>query len=172
MCIKNDGNAIKPSTEFDSRLKKGVGLNIDVDIDFVKSNEVTPAFLNEHIVTEVLTSYISVNLVGKELPPRNIFSITRTRAKATVALACQKRLCEESATDKVMSSHLPCLRACNNCLERGELCGRWVFLMLTADCEEGNKEDASIDPELLLLSMIPEVPHGGKNLKAGFSNGT
>lgn len=63
MCIKNDGNAIKPSTEFDARLKKGVGLNIDVDIDFVKSNEVTPAFLNEHIVREVLTSYISVNLV-------------------------------------------------------------------------------------------------------------
>lgn len=83
MCIKNDGNAIKPSTEFDARLKKGVGLNIDVDIEFVKSNE----------VTEVLTSYISVNLVWKELPPRNIFSITRTRAKATVALACQKRLC-------------------------------------------------------------------------------
>ena len=48
MCIKNDGNAIKPSTEFDARLKKGVGLNIDVDIDFVKSNE----------VTEVLTSYM------------------------------------------------------------------------------------------------------------------
>lgn len=42
--------------------------------------------------------------------------------------------------------------------------------MLTADCEEGNKEDASIDPELRLLSMIPEVPHVGKNLKAGFSN--
>lgn len=53
MYIKNDGNAIKPSTEFDVRLKKGVGLNIDVDINFVKSNE----------VTEVLTSYISVNLV-------------------------------------------------------------------------------------------------------------
>lgn len=93
MCIENNGNAIKPSNEFDARLKKGVGLNIDVDIDFVKSNEVTPAFLNEHIVTEVLISYISVNLVWKELSPRNIFSITRTRAKATLALACQKRLC-------------------------------------------------------------------------------
>jgi len=36
--LSNDGNAIKPSNEFDARLKKGVGLNIDVDIDFVKSN--------------------------------------------------------------------------------------------------------------------------------------
>lgn len=90
-----------------------------------------------------------------------------------MALACQKRLCVRKV-QLTRSCQVICrvLRACNNCLERGELCGRWVFLMLTADCEEGNKEDASIDPELLLLSMIPEVPHGGKNLKAGFSNGT
>ena len=77
------------------------------------------------------------------------------------------------------TSHLPCSRACSNCLQRGELCVRLVFLVLTADCEEGNKaasqiikksiEDASIDPELSLLSIIPEVPHVGKSLKAGFS---
>ena len=52
--------------------------------------------------------------------------------------------------------------------------------MLTADCEEGNKaafniikksiDDASIDPELTLLSIIPDMPHVGKSLKAGFSN--
>ena len=102
----------------------------------------------------------------------HVLNYTNTCESHCGACLSKTSVCEESATDKVMSSHLPCLRACNNCLERGELCGRWVFLMLTADCEEGNKEDASIDPELLLLSMIPEVPHGGKNLKAGFSNGT
>ena len=47
-------------------------------------------------------------------------------------------------------------------------------------CEEGNKaafqiikesiEDASIGPELSFLSIIPDVPHVGKTLKAGFSN--
>ena len=54
--FSNDGNAIKPSIEFDARLNKYVGLNIDEDIDFVKNSEVTPEFLKEHIVTEVLIS--------------------------------------------------------------------------------------------------------------------
>lgn len=105
-------------------------------------------------------------IVSKE----HIFNYMNTCESHFGACLSKTSMCEESATDKVMSSHLPCLRACNNCLERGEQCVRWVFLMLTADCEEGNKEDASIDPELRLLSMIPEVPHVGKNLKAGFSN--
>ena len=55
-----------------------------------------------------------------------------------------------------------------------------MFLVATANCEEGNKKafyiikesiaDQSIDPELSLLSIIPDVPHVGKSLKAGFSN--
>ena len=35
------------------------GLNFDVDIDFVKKNLVTPEFLNEHIVTEVLVTSVT-----------------------------------------------------------------------------------------------------------------
>jgi hypothetical protein len=36
------------------------GLNFDVDIDFVKKNlVVTPEFLNEHIVTEVLVTSVT-----------------------------------------------------------------------------------------------------------------
>jgi hypothetical protein len=60
------------------------------------------------------------------------------------------------------------------------LCIRRVFLVVTADCEEGNKEafkiikksveNASIDPDVCLLYIIPDVPHVGKSLKARFSN--
>lgn len=64
--ISNDGNAMKPSIEFDSRLKRCVGLDIDVDTDFVKRNDkVTPGFLSEHIVTEVIIS--SVTTIDKEV---------------------------------------------------------------------------------------------------------
>ena len=87
-----------------------------------------------------------------------------------------KSVCSECA-EVGQSSYLPCLRACDYCLGCGILCKRIVFLVATADCEEGNKKafyiikesraDQSIDPELSLLSIIPDVPHVGKSLKAG-----
>ena len=58
-----DGNAIKPSIEHNPRFKRCIGLNLDVDVDFVTKNPiVTPEFLNEHIVTEVsVTSVTTLN---------------------------------------------------------------------------------------------------------------
>ena len=69
---------------------------------------------------------------------------------------------------------------CNNCLNKNRLCRRRVFLVLTADCEEGNKiafekiqsarKKEDINHNLSLLSVIPDCPHVGKSLKASFSN--
>ena len=59
-----DGNAIKPSIEYDPRLKRCIGLNLDVD--FVTKNPiVTPEFLNKHIVTKV--SVTSVTTLDNEV---------------------------------------------------------------------------------------------------------
>ena len=165
------------SIEFDARLKKCVGLNIDVDIDFVKSNEVTPDFLNEHIDTEVLISSVTTLDNGVSMPCVTDFlpkggktgeamsaSLLSTIKALQICESCVKRIpsrehilnytdtgkshcdaclsrmsvCEECERQG-HTSHLPCLRACSNCLEQGELCFRRVFLVLSADCEEGNK---------------------------------
>eukprot|EP00795_Rhopilema_esculentum_P003456 gene3458-1835_t len=63
---------------------------------------------------------------------------------------------------------------------RNRLCRRRVLLGVTADCEEGNKNafekiqsarsKKNIEPDLSLLSVIPDCPHVGKSLKASFFN--
>ena len=55
-----------------------------------------------------------------------------------------------------------------------------MVLILTADCEEGNKqafeaiktdiENETIAYNFLLLSVLPDAPHVGKSLKCSFSN--
>ena len=53
--LSTDGNALKPSIEFDSRLKIYVGPDIPVDIAFIEKNpEITLEFLQKHVVTEVV----------------------------------------------------------------------------------------------------------------------
>ena len=176
--ISNDGNAIKPSIEFDTRLKRCVGLDIDVDTDFVKRNgKVTPEFLSEHIVNEVVISAVTTidnevslpcvteyvpksgktgealsksllltiktlqiceSCVKKIAPIEHILKYTNICESHCDACFSNNSVCEECKRQG-HTSHLPCLRACVNCLERGQLCVRRVFLVLTADCEEGNK---------------------------------
>lgn len=58
LCVlANDGTALKPAIQFDTRTKKNVGLDFDVDVDYVCENpEPSPEFLSSHIITEVLVS--------------------------------------------------------------------------------------------------------------------
>ena len=61
-------------------------------------------------------------------------------------------------------SHIPILQACKDCLNAGEQCVQCVVLVLTTDCEEGNKkameivskmqEDGSIDPALMIFGVL------------------
>ena len=58
--LSTDGNVLKPSIEFDSRLKTCVGLDIQVDIAFIEKNpKITPEFLQNHFVTEVAISSLT-----------------------------------------------------------------------------------------------------------------
>ena len=78
------------------------------------------------------------------------------------------------------SSHIPSLRRCVSCIKNDRTCKRIVVLVLTSDCEQGNKtafealkakiESEDIDPYLSLLSILPDCPHVGKSMKAAFSN--
>ena len=97
--------------------------------------------------------------------------------------------CEECLADRDICttcaennqpSHSPCLRACDRCLRDGRQCERCVVLVLTTDCEEGNKkameliaqmqETKTIDPALEYLAFFPDSVHVGKSLKCSFCN--
>lgn len=58
--LGNDGTALKPAIEFDSRLKENVGLKIPVDINYLKANpSPSPDRLKENIVTEAIVSSLT-----------------------------------------------------------------------------------------------------------------
>jgi hypothetical protein len=87
--------------------------------------------------------------------------------------------CPECAEQNQLS-HIPSLRACKRCLDAGEQCIRCIVLILSTDCEEGNKkameliaklqEDQHIDPALQYLVFLPDGVHVGKSLKCSFCN--
>ena len=87
--------------------------------------------------------------------------------------------CPECAEQDQLS-HIPSLRACKRCLDAGEQCIRCIVLILSTDCEEGNKkameliaklqEDQHIDPALQYLVFLPDGVHVGKSLKCSFCN--
>ena len=97
-------------------------------------------------------------------------------------------LCEEclendkvcaSCVEQKQPSHIPSLRACQRCIDSGEQCLRCAVLVLTTDCEEGNKkamelilkmQEKHFDPALQYLVFILDSVHVGKSLKCSFCN--
>ena len=89
------------------------------------------------------------------------------------------KACLEYAEQNQLS-HIRSRRACKRCLDAGERCIRCIVLILSTDCEEGNKkameliaklqEDQHIDPALQYLVFLPDGVHVGKRLKCTFCN--
>ena len=111
-------------------------------------------------------------------------SILRPGAVQSCKSSCDdctrlKALCSK-CRENGQVSHLPCLRACDSCLEKEQKCVRRTIVAFTTDCEEGNKkamlsvqraiEDGTIDSDLALLVPLPDCPHVGKSLKTSFAN--
>lgn len=58
--LANDGTALKPAIEFDSRLKENVGLKFEVDLDYIKKNpKPSPEHLKENIIAEAIVSSLT-----------------------------------------------------------------------------------------------------------------
>ena len=58
--LANDGTALKPAIEFDSRIKENVGLKFKVDLDYIKKNpKPSPEHLKENIITEAIVSSLT-----------------------------------------------------------------------------------------------------------------
>ncbi|KAI8522267.1 hypothetical protein Bbelb_020210 [Branchiostoma belcheri] len=85
-------------------------------------------------------------------------------------------VCEECGTLGHETIH-PAARACSKCVNETKQCEKILVMVLSTDCEEGNKKAmrglrdvAEVDPSLQLLVHIPDAVHVGKSLKAGFAN--
>ena len=90
-----------------------------------------------------------------------------------------KEFCAPCIEDGQISI-FPSVRICQRCIAQGRQCIRKAVLVITTDCEEGNKqmflslknkiETERTDPELPLTVPLPDAPHLEKSFKASFSN--
>ncbi len=89
-----------------------------------------------------------------------------------------KDVCQD-CTDNGQVSHLPPLRRCNECCTRNIRCVRCAVLVVTSDCESGNKkafemiaaakENGTLPIEFLFV-CLPDAAHVGKSTKCGLAN--
>ena len=217
--LANDGTSLKPSIEFDERLKTNVGLLFNVDFDYITENPVPdPHFLDENIVTEALVSSITSLDNEVSLPCAVEYSakkgktgeamfemFTRQVKVVQLCMECVKKgkfneniitddgictsscktcidtneLCMKCKADGQIDIH-PQFRRCYECIKDDRICIKRAVLVLTGDCESGNKAayemirskivDGNIDQDLFYLSALPDVPHVTKSLKGSLKN--
>ena len=75
---------------------------------------------------------------------------------------------------------IPPMRPCERCSESNLQCIKRGVMVLTSDCEEGNKqcmsklrkemEEGTVDLHFSLLSVLLDCPHVLKTCKASFCN--
>ena len=135
----------------------------------------------ENMFLEQLKILQTCESCQKEAPSAKHIIKTCYERCTSFCQACyeSKDVCSE-CHDKGQVSHHASLRACNSCLERKQICVRRAILVITADCETGNKgafeqirssiEKEEIDPSATLLTVLPDCPHVGKSLKGSFAN--
>lgn len=90
-----------------------------------------------------------------------------------------KKVCQ-ACEIQGQTSHIPALRACKKCLDRGLKCEKVAVVVVTTDCEESNKQaltqlhydviNERAPPDLHLLVAMPDIVHVGKSLKCSWSN--
>ena len=90
-----------------------------------------------------------------------------------------RELCTSCIEDEQISI-FSSVSICKRYITQGQQCIRRAVLVITADCEEENKqmflslknkiETERTDPELSLTVPLLDVPHLGKNFKASFGN--
>ena len=137
-------------------------------------------------VKELFTEQIRILQICENCQKRSEH-ILLTIPRASIDLcesACNECLQIEEVFDqckiKGFISHIPSVRPCEYCMEHDMVCVKRVVMILTSDCEEGNKQcmeklkqeidGNTVDPHLSLLSIVPDCPHVLKTCKASFSN--
>lgn len=89
-----------------------------------------------------------------------------------------KQVCQD-CSDNGQVNHLPALRRCSACCTRNIRCVRCAVLVVTSDCESGNKkafemiaaakENGTLPIEFV-FACLPDAAHVGKSIKCGLAN--
>ena len=125
--LRNDGNALKPSIEYDPWLKENVGLTVDIDVEFVKKNKnVTPKVIRENIVTEVVISAVTTIVNEVSLPCVVEYKSRSGKMGDAMAKSWSDRIkilqlcesCQESTTaeEHILKDFLKCKSKCDECI--------------------------------------------------------
>ena len=130
----NDGTALKPAIEFDSRLKQNVGLTIPVDLLYVLKNpSPSPDFLKENIVTEALISSLTSLDNFCSLPVAVDYTPQAGKSGAYMAKLFQERIktvqvCESCQKRTPSKRHITsfhesmCCSFCEECYKSENAC--------------------------------------------------
>lgn len=158
--LANDGTALKPTIEFDPRLKDNMGLTKPVDLNFIQTNP-TPSsdYLKDNIVTEAIVSSLTSldNLCSLPVAVDYTAKCGKTgEAMATLfeqqiktLQACES--CQQRAPDNrhiFSSAEINCSSFCEECYESKSVCdecklkGQLGYLPSLGICDLCNDKNA------------------------------
>lgn len=149
-------------------------------IEYSKNSGKTADSCHDMFVEQVKILQVCERCLKKSTSKKHILGKCYEQCKSFCQTCYNgKELCEECKSIGQVSHH-PALRACTSCVDENEICVKRAVFVVTADCETGNKgafemirksiEDETIDPDISILTVLPDCPHVGKSVKASFSN--
>ena len=137
--------------------------------------EMKEQFLNEVEVLQTCHCCIRSAASSQHILDKPAIMICKSTCQACIETGSVCNTCRAQG----QLSHIPSLRACQQCLKANVQCSRAVVLVLASDCEAGNKRafelisqsrvDGTLPPQFLFV-CLPDAVHVGKSLKCGFAN--
>jgi len=156
-------------------------VNVPVGVRFVPKSGKTGENMKAQFLEDIVILPTSLRCLKDTKTPEYV--IPDKEAVAHCKSKCDACL-EEGAVCQhcqyFQPSHLPPLRACERCLNAGVQCIRACVLVLTTDCESGNKtafeliihdHESGLSAPDHVFACIPDAVHVGKSLKkVSFTN--
>ena len=150
-------------------------ITMPVGVDY-KPEEMKEQFLKQAEIIQTCHNCIKADTSSEHILDKEVINICQSKCKTCVNLniACNK--CKHEG----QPSHIPSFRACQRCLEANQQCTRAIVLVLTSDCELGNKKTfelieeskngETLPPQFVFI-CLPDAVHVGKSLKCGSRTG-
>lgn len=154
--------------------------SLPVAVDYTSQGGKTGEFMVNFFQEHIKTLQTCESCQEKTPHRRHIISSLEPQCNSYCEECYQSREVCDDCKSIGQVSHLPSLRFCASCQNKNKVCFRRVVMIVCSDCESGNKsafemlqeklEAHTEEPELAVLSVLPDCPHVGKSIKAAFAN--
>ena len=133
VAIANDGTALKPGLRFNERVKRVVGLNVDVDLAFAQQNpKPTPEFLKESVIIEATVSF-ATTLENEVSMPFAVDYVPKTgktgeclrekfKTEAKLLQICENCLSRAKTDEHIIADRDICECCCDACWSQKDVC--------------------------------------------------